>query len=90
MNKLYKWDLYDKNKIDMDRLAATRYDAWITSGHVIAETIEEAKKKLGDSFRLNSGKYILNFDLGEEYIAPYYAQDNRNPDVFIDEDLLDK
>lgn len=73
----------------MNRLVSTRNDAWITSGKVIAETIKEAKEKLNDSFDLNSGKYILNFDLGEKYIVPHYVQDDGNPDVFIEEFLLE-
>ena len=88
MNKLYKWDLYDKRKLNMNRLATTRHEAWITSGCVIAENIEEAKVKLADCFDMESGNYILNFDLGEKYIKSYYVQDNKNQDVFIEEFLL--
>lgn len=88
-NKLYHWELYDKRKLDMNRKAVTRNNAWITSGEVIAENIDQAKEKLGNSFDLNSGKYILNFDLGEKYIAPHYVQDDGNPDVFIEEFLLE-
>ena len=88
MNKLYRWELYDKSKLNMKRLVTTINDAWITSGYVVAETIKEGKEKLADSFDLDSGKYILNFDLGERYIAPYHVQDNKNQDVFIEEFLL--
>lgn len=88
MNKLYSWDLYDKSKIDPHRLATTIYEAWITSGHVIAESIDEAKEKVGMSFDLASGKFVLNFDLGEAFINQYYVQDDKNSDVFIEEFLL--
>lgn len=74
----------------MNRLATTRHEAWITSGCVIAENIEEAKLKLADIFDMISGNYILNFDLGEEHIKPYYVQDNKNHDVFIEETLLEE
>lgn len=37
---------------------------------------------------MDSGNYILNFDLGEEYAKSYYVQDNKNQDVFIEEFLL--
>lgn len=89
MNKLYRWELYDKSKLNMKRLATTRNDAWITSGYVVAETIKDAKEKLADSFDLDSWKYVLNFDLGERYITPYHVQDNKNQDVFIEEFLLE-
>ena len=88
MNKLYSWDLYDKSKIDPHRIATTIYEAWITSGYVIAETIDDAKEKLSDSFDLISGKYILNFELGESFMDKQYVQDDRNSDVFIEEFLL--
>lgn len=90
MNKLYKWELYDKSKIDMNRKAVTRNNAWITFGYVIAADIEQAKEKLNDSFDLESGRYILNFDLGEKFIADPYVQDNKNDDVFIEEFLLEE
>lgn len=89
MNKLYKWELYDKNKFNMKWLDTSRDSAWITSGYVIAGTIKEAKEKISDCFDMDSGKYILNFDLGECFIAPYYVQDNKNQDVFIEEFLLE-
>ena len=73
----------------MKRLATTRNDAWITSGYVVVETIKDAKEKLADSFDLDSWKYVLNFDLGGRYIAPYHVQDNKNQDVFIEEFLLE-
>lgn len=88
MNKLYDWDLYDRRKLDMNRLYSTRNDAWVTSGCVLAENIEEAKLKLAECFDMGSGKYILNFDLGEEYIKPYYIQDNKNKNVFIEKFLI--
>ena len=44
--------------------------------------IKDAKEKLADSFDLESGKYVLNFDLGERYVASYYVQDNKNQDVY--------
>lgn len=88
MNKLYSWDLYDKSKIDPHRLATTRHKAWVTSGYVIAENIDEVKEKLGKSFDLASGKYMLNFELGEAFMNESYVQDNKNSDVFIEEFLL--
>ena len=54
------------------------------------DAIKEAKEKLADIFDLDSGKYILNFDLGERYITPYHVQDNKNQDVFIEEFLLEE
>lgn len=72
-NKLYSWDLYDKSKIDLYRVATTIYEAWITSGYVIAENIDEAKEKLGSSFDLESGKCILNSELGESFTKKYYV-----------------
>ena len=89
MNKLYSWDLYDKSKIDPHRLATTRHKAWVTSGYVIAENIDEVKEKVGMSFDLSSGKFILNFDLGKSFINQYYVQDDKNSDVFIEEFLLE-
>lgn len=89
MNKLYSWDLYDKSKIDSRRLATTIHEAWITSGYVIAENIDEAKEKIGMSFDLTNGKYVLNFDLGESFMNKYYIQDDKNSDVFIEEFLLE-
>lgn len=44
MNRLYNWDLYDREKIDSDRIITTIHEAWITSGYVIAENIDEEKK----------------------------------------------
>jgi len=90
MNKLYRWDLYDKSKIDPHRLATTRHEAWVTSGYVIAENVDEVKEKVGMSFDLASGKFILNFDLGEAFIDQYYVQDDKNSDVFIEEFLLEE
>lgn len=90
MNKLYNWDLYDKNKIDMNRLAITVDEAWVTSGYVIAKDIDEAKRKISDGFDIKSGRFILNFDLGESFIEESYVQDNKNTDVFIKEFLLDE
>lgn len=90
MNKLYSWDLYDKSKIDSHRLAMTIHEAWITSGYVIAESVDEAKEKIGRSFDLASGKCVLNFDLGEAFMNKYYVQDNKNSDVFIEEFLLEE
>lgn len=89
MNKLYSWDLYDKSKIDSRRLATTIHEAWITSRYVIAENIDEAKEKIGMSFDLTNGKYVLNFDLGESFMNKYYIQDDKNSDVFIEEFLLE-
>ena len=88
MNKLFSWELYDKSKIDMHRIIATINEAWITSGYVIAENIDEAKEKLSNSFDFTSGKYILNFDLGESFMNKSYVQDNKNSDVFIEDFLL--
>lgn len=88
MNRLYNWDLYDREKIDSDRIITTIYEAWITSGYVIAANIDEAKEKLGKSFDLASGKYMLNFELGEAFMNESYVQDNKNSDVFIEEFLL--
>lgn len=90
MNKLYNWDLYDKRKLDINRLFSTRNNAWVTSGCVLAKNIEEAKVKIADCFDMESGNYILNFDLRDEYVKPYYVQDNKNQDVFIEEFLLKK
>lgn len=90
MNKLYRWDLYDKNKIDMNRLATTVDEAWVTSGYVIAKDIDEAKRKISDGFDIESGRFILNFDLGESFMEEPYVQDNKNTDIFIKEFLLDE
>lgn len=90
MNKLYSWDLYDKSKIDPHRLATTIHEAWITSGYVIAENVNEAKEKIGMSFDLVSGKCVLNFDLGEAFMNKHYVQDDKNSDVFIEEFLLEE
>lgn len=35
-----------------------------------------------------SGKYMLNFELGEAFMNESYVQDNKNSDVFIEEFLL--
>lgn len=85
MNKLYHWDLYDKNKIDMNRLAVTINGAWVTSGYVIAKDIDEAKRKVSESFDIESGRFILNFDLGEAFIGKIYVQDGENSDVFVED-----
>lgn len=79
MKKLYKFDLFFKE----DRKKR------ITSGYVVADSIEMAKKELAKSFNLDSGKYVTNFDLGDSYIAKPYFQDDRNDNVFIEEFLKD-
>ena len=54
MNRLYNWDLYDREKIDSDRIVTTIYEAWITSGYVIAANIDEAKEKLGKIWQVEN------------------------------------
>ena len=89
MNKLYHWTLYDKNKIDMTRLATTINRAWITSVYVIAKDIDEAKRKISESFDIESGRFILNFDLGDAFISKTYVQDGENSDVFVEDFVID-
>lgn len=88
MNRLYSWDLCDRNKINSDKIATTIHEAWITSGYVIAENVGEAKEKLRSSFDLESGKYVLNFELGKSFMSKSYVQDDGNQDVFIEGFLL--
>lgn len=91
MRKLFEWDLYKKSRLDMNRINVnTLNDAWITSGYVIAETVEEAREKLRHSFNLEEGDCILSFDLDESHIKCMYVQDSRHADVFIEEYLLEK
>lgn len=91
MNKLFQWDLYKKSKLDMNCINVnTLNSAWITSGYVIAESVEEAKEKIGHSFDLKEGDCILSFDLGESHTEYMYVQDEKHADVFIQEYLLEK
>lgn len=90
MNKLFHWDLYKKSKLGMDHInVETLNNAWITSGYVIAETVEEAKEKIGHSFDLK-GDCILSFELGKSHTEYKYVQDGKHVDVFIEEYLLEK
>ena len=84
------FNMLNENNDDSRRLATTIHEAWITSGYVIAENIDEAKEKIGMSFDLTNGKYVLNFDLGESFMNKYYIQDDKNSDVFIEEFLLEE
>lgn len=91
MNKLFHWGLYKKSKLDINHITVDALNnAWITSGYVIAESVEEAKEKIGYSFDLKEGDCITNFDLGKSHSEYMYVQDNRHTDVFIDEYLLEK
>ena len=89
MNKLSHWALYDKNKVDTMRLAMTINKAWVTSGYVIAKNVDEAKKKISKTFDIESGRFILNFDLGDAFISKTYVQDRENSDVFVDDFVVD-
>lgn len=87
MRKMYRFEVYDKSKIDMGHLNKSLQGAWSTSGCVIAQSRAKAIEKVHKS--IDCSKYISSYGLSESIGYKPYALCRKGSDVFIEDHMFD-